>query len=104
MKKVLSSLILTALLVLPVIALAEETAPNVDVMVALERIANWLFAILLVVAVIYLIWSAYYFVTAAGSAEKVEKGKQGIMWALLGVAVALVARGLVALVKKIIVG
>ena len=103
MKKVLAGLILTSLLVLPAIGLAQaETAPTVDVMTALTRITNWVFTILIVVAVIFLIWGAYNFVTAAGDAEKVTAGKQSIMWALVGVAVALLARGLVALVGLII--
>jgi TRAP-type C4-dicarboxylate transport system permease small subunit len=105
MKKVLAGLILTSLLVLPAIGLAAvETAPNVNVMEALDRIANWVFTILMVVALIFLIWGAYNFVTAAGEAEKVTAGKQSIMWALVGVAVALLARGLVALVRLIVTG
>ncbi len=104
MKKVLAGLILTSLLVLPAIGLAQETAPTVDVMVALERITNWVFTILIVVAIIFLIWGAYNFVTAAGSEEKVKAGKDSTMWALVGVAVALLARGLVALVRLVIGG
>lgn len=104
MKKVLASLILTSLLVLPAIGLAQENAPNVNVMDALTRIINWAFAILIVVSIIFLILGAYNFVTAAGSAEKVAAGKQSIMWALVGVAIALLARGLVALVRTVIVG
>jgi len=105
MKKVLAGLILTSLLVLPVIGLAQaaaETAPTVNVMVVLGRIADWVFTILIIVAVIFLIWGAFNFVTAAGDAEKVTAGKQSIMWALVGVAVALLARGLVVLVRLIV--
>lgn len=108
MKKVLASLILTSLLVLPAIGLAAsptaETLTEVPVMEALERIINWIFTILIVVAVIFLVWGAFNFVTAAGSPEKVEAGKQSIMWALVGVVIALLARGLVALVKVVVRG
>lgn len=105
MKKVLASLIGISLLVLPAIGLAQmEVAPDVPVWDALQRILNWLFTILIVVAIIFLIIGAYNFVTAAGSPEKVEAGKKSIMWALVGVAVALLARGLIVLVRKVIVG
>ncbi len=104
MKKVLASLILTGLLVLPAIVIAQETAPTVDVMDALNRIINWVFTILMVVAIIFLIIGAFNFVTAAGAPEKVEAGKKSIMWALVGAAAALLAKGLVVLVRKIIVG
>lgn len=105
MKKVLAGLILTSLLVLPALGLAQtapNVAPTINIMDVLPRIADWIFSILLIVAVIFLILGAYNFVTSAGDAEKVTAGKQMIMWALVGVAVALLARGLVALVNLIV--
>jgi len=105
MKKILSSLILISLLAVPVIGLAQaETAPTIDVMVALTRVTNWLFAILLIIAVIYIILAAYNFITAGGDPAKVQMARSNLMYALIGVAVALLARGLVALVRTIIGG
>jgi len=107
MKNILVSLALLSLLVLPVVGLAQEPAPtlvpeNVEVLDVLENIVNWLFAILLIFAAIMIVIAAYMFVTAAGAPETVAKARHFVIYALVGVAVAAVARGLVVLVNRIV--
>jgi len=80
---------------------APTTAPTNDVMSVLNNITNWLFAILLIVAAIAIIIAAFTFVTAQGDPEKVKTARQFVIYALIGVLVAILARGLVALVGKI---
>ena len=106
MKKILLSLLAIGLLAVPMIGLAQTsvTAPVLGVMNTLEKIINWLFTILLVGAVIFIIIAAFMFVTAQGDAAKVETARNYIMYALIGVAVAFLARGLIALVSLIING
>jgi len=101
MKKALISIILVSLLNFPVLVLAQEVAPDVDLMVALETLTNWLFTLLLIVAVVFLIIAAFTFITASGDPSKVEKARNFVFYALIGVAVAVAARGLVALVQTI---
>lgn len=45
-----------------------------------------------VVAVIFIIWSGFLFVTAGGSDEKITKAKNTFMWTIVGVAVLLGAK------------
>lgn len=104
MKKVTLILILVGLLVLPMICLAQRRAPTVDVMQVLDRIVDWLFTILLIIAVIWLILAAYYFVTAQGDPDRISKARNMVLYALIGVLVAFAARGLVLLVEKIVGG
>ena len=75
-----------------------------DVMGALNKIGSWLFAILLVVAVIYIILGAFNFVTAGGDAGKIETARNNVLYALIGVAVAFLAKALIALVRTIVGG
>jgi len=99
----LISLLAVSLLALPAKGLAAVTnLTNIDVETALESIVNWLFTILLVVAVIFIIFAAFTFVTAGGDPEKVNTARNQVMYALIGVAVALLAKGLVILVQTII--
>lgn len=102
MKKILLIGILFSLLCLPVSGMAVNDVPNVNVMDALNRITNWIFAILLVFAAIMIIVSAFMFVTAAGNTEQVSKARDFVLYALIGVAVAIAARGMVSLVQKIV--
>jgi phosphoglycerol transferase MdoB-like AlkP superfamily enzyme len=99
MKKFLAAAVL---LVLPAIALAQmNAAPDVDIFQAMETLTNYLFTILLVVAVIFLIIAAFTFITASGDPAKVEKARNFVLYALIGVAVAVAAKGLVMLVQTI---
>lgn len=129
MKKVLSALVLSGLLVMPAVALAAcdthgtESAcinadcmwnPNTnkcqgtsiggfaDVIDLVEEIGNWIFAALLVVAVIFLIIAGFLWVTAGGNAEQTTRARQMLINALIGVAIALGARGLIAIVTDLI--
>lgn len=93
-----------SMLALPAMSLAQTPAPTIDVMTALDSITDWLFTILLVVAVIFIILAAYNFVTAAGDPEKVGTARTQVMWALIGIVVALLAKGLVILVRTMVGG
>jgi hypothetical protein len=102
MRKVLP--ILTAIsLVLPVLALADEpgipttvlTAPQIDLLIGIIQVGNLIFTIVLSLAVIFLIYAAVLFVTAAGAPEKVDQARHIILYAAIGIAVALLAKGIV---------
>lgn len=111
MKKILLTLVLLGLMVSPTfsaIAQFEETPGEVgreatgDVMTVLDRVVDWLFYILLFVAAVFIIIAAYYFVTASGDPETVKKARTLILYAIIGIVVAFVARGLVFLVERMI--
>jgi len=68
----------------------------------LEQISTWVFNILLVIAGIFLIVAGYFFVTGGGEPEKVTKARQMLINALIGVAIAVAAKGLVMLVQNIV--
>ena len=113
MKKFLSGLVLASLLVVPVIGLAQEAPPDeappgpqsgAEMIVLIENIGNWAFTILLVVAVIFLIVAGFLFVTASGDPEKVNKARGMLVNALIGIAIALLAKGLVAVITSILAG
>jgi len=86
---------------LPLVGLAGGTtspteAPMVDDVIAfLDKIRDWLFTFLLIVAVIFFILAAYDFVTAGGNPEKVDSARQKLIYGVIGIIIALVARGIV---------
>lgn len=99
MKKILSGTIALATFTLPFLALAQTppptTAPEIDLIKALDTIANLIFWILLVISVIVLIWGGVKFVTSGGDPDKVKEAKNLIMYAIVGVIIALLARGII---------
>lgn len=103
MRKILSVLILFGFLFLPITGSANGiSSDEVDVIAALNRIVNWLLTILVIVAAIMIVVAGYYFVTAAGNPEQITKARNFILYALIGVVVALLARGMVFLVQKMV--
>jgi len=102
MKKIITGISIASLM-LPVLALAQtaSTAPDIDLLQALDTLTNWLFTLLLIVAVIFLIIAAFTFISAQGDPEKVTKARNFVLYALIGVAVAVAAKALVAFVQMI---
>ena len=78
-----------------------STAPDVNIFDALETLTNYLFTLALIVAVIFLIIFLFSMLTAQGDADKIARARNYIFYALIGVAVAVAAKGLVALVQTI---
>ena len=110
MKNKIISLSLLGLLLLPIVSLAvEPTKPeevanfDYDKMVGLiTKAGGWIQGILLTLAALFVIIGAFFYLTAGGDAEKTKKGKGYIMGAVIAVVIALLATGLIALVKKFI--
>ena len=70
-------------------------APEIAPLAALDTIINVLFTVLVVVAVIFIILGAFSLLTAQGDETKISTGRQKILYAIIAVVVALLARGLV---------
>jgi hypothetical protein len=73
-----------------------------DLQSLLTTIRNILAAVGIIIAAIYIILGGYTFITAGGSAEKVDTARKQIMYAVIGVAIILVAVALVGIVKSIL--
>lgn len=93
----------------PFVALAQApTAPvapvqTYDQIIALlDKATNWLFAILIAVAIIFILVAAFRYLTAGGDPEKVGKANHALIFAAVAVAVAIVAKAIPILVKNFI--
>ena len=96
-----------SLVAVPVLVLALEEAPTIfgtgqELIDFITTMGNWIFTILLAVAVIMLIYAGFLFVTSSGDVEHVLKARQMLINALIGVAVALAAKGLVEVIRNIL--
>lgn len=100
---VFSSLVL---LTLPAAILAQQPAPGtltIDELVArIDLIARWIFTILLVLAVVFVLWAAALFITAGGNPAKVEEARSRLIFAAIGIVVAVLAWSVPTIVRSII--
>lgn len=100
---------------LPLIALAQTdlsgdvggiTAPTIqtgtlNVQTIISNITSWVSGLLIAVAVLFVIYAAYLYLTSAGDAEKVKSASNYILYAVIAVVVALASRGLIALGRAV---
>ena len=70
----------------------------------IKKITAWMLYILIIVAVIIIIIGGYNIVFSQGSDESVEKGKKMIMYAIVGVIVAFLAKTVIYWIVDIIGG
>lgn len=110
MKKILTSLLLLTLLATPMLIIA-TTGPSgmqglptegARVWHTINTFANWLFAILLIGAVIVILIAAFTFLTAAGDADKTAKARGYITYAVIAIVVAFLAKALVVLIASMV--
>lgn len=112
MKKIIATLTLVSLLAIPVVSLAAEqvnipteaeTFQDISGLIdKINDIGNWIFTGLLAIAAIFLVVAGYFFITAGGNPENITKARQMLINALIGVAIGLAARGLIAVITGII--
>lgn len=106
MKKVLIGL---AAVMLPLMVFAQPPLPQGPqtygaVITIINTVGQWLFGILLALAVIFLVYAAFLYLTAAGDDKKIDQAKKIILYAVIAIIVAVLARGIVAVVQSLVVG
>lgn len=69
--------------------------PSSDVTQTLPTILGIVFGIVGAIAVLYVTLSGFRYVTSAGDPQKIAKAKNGILYALIGVVVAILAEAIV---------
>ena len=68
----------------------------------LEVITDWIFVLLLIIAVIFIVLAALQFISGGGDPAAVSEARTKLIWAAVGIGVALLARGLPPAVRNII--
>lgn len=69
----------------------------------LNQIVGWVYRIFFVVAALFIIIAAFYYLTAQGNPEKVGEAKNMIIYAVVAIVVALIAVGIDVMIKTFLV-
>jgi len=65
---------------------------------------NWFFNFVIIFGIIFIIYAGYTYVTSGGDSGKTKKAMQILMFALIGIAIALLAKALINFVGSWIKG
>ena len=63
-------------------------------------VVQWFYTIIFIVAVLFILLAAFGFITSKGSPEKVAKAKAQLLYAVIGIAIALISYSIIALVQN----
>ncbi len=66
------------------------------------KITDWLFIILMLLVTVFIIYGGFVIITASGDPEKAGKGRQILTYAIVGLAIALLAKVIPSVVRFII--
>src|SRR3989344_5808582 len=111
MAKVGAGMVLT-MAVLPMLAFAQtgvisDTAPITslgDLQTTITNIVNWVIVVFWIVAVGFMIWAAFTYLTAAGDEDKLGEAKNRLIYALVAAAVALLSGGIQGIATNLLTG
>ena len=70
----------------------------------IEDLTDWLFVILLVISVVMIVMAGLQFITGGGDPAAISAARTKLIWAAVGVVIALLAKGIVPVVRSIIGG
>jgi len=106
MKKILAFAVLALVLALPVMAYQGLPDPGVETVDQLidkiYKVMDVVFAILIIFAVGFIIFAAFTYITAKGEAAKITQANQMIIYAAVGVLIAIFAKAIPTVVANIL--
>lgn len=73
-----------------------------DVQTLLETSVGWIQNIVLVIAIILIMYAAFLYVTSAGDEGKVGTAKKALLYAIIGIAVVLLANSITPIIKELL--
>ena len=68
----------------------------------LNRLTNWALVFLIAISVAFIVYAAYLYLTAAGDADKAKDASRVILYAVIAIAVGLMAKVIIAIVQGLV--
>ena len=75
---------------------------GVELLSIAESIGDWIFVGLLVFAAILIVFAAFQFAKGGGDPAQVAAAKKNIIFAVIGVIIALLSRGMIMVVRSVL--
>ena len=107
MKKIILSSVLLGFLAFPFLALAQtqdlrEQLPDAHIPTVIETMTEIVFGVFLAFAAIMIIIAAFQFLTAGGDTTKITAAREKVLYAIIGIVVAFLARAIINFIRGLI--
>ena len=99
MKKIVVSLLLLSVLLVPVMVSAQPVVTINSLEQLVNAIKRPLWIVFGLIALIAFVTSGIYFLTAAGNPEKVVQARTAFLWGIVGVVVGIIAFSIVRIIE-----
>ena len=80
----------------------ENPIQATSVQAVVSAIGNWLYAIAFALVPVMILVGAFYILTAAGNPERVNTGRNIIMWTIIGLGIVIISTGIMSLMKELL--
>jgi len=75
-----------------------------EVVELIVNLTNWLFAGFMLLAVVFIVLAAWQFVSSSADPAAVAQARSKLLWAAVAIGAAVLSRGIVDVIGKIIIG
>ena len=99
-KKIVVHILLLTLFLFPLVGFTQDIESGDDVIQIIINITNFIWAVFMVITVIAFLVAGFFYITAAGDPTKVTRANKMVLYSIIGVAVALLSGGMVALIQS----
>lgn len=73
---------------------------DTELLNVIAGVVKWVYTIFFVVAVVFILFAAFNYLTAGGQPEKVKSAHTQLIWAAVAIAIALISVGAVQIIKS----
>ena len=102
-RKLIIFLVFLSLLPIKIYSQGVEIQPPISaksIIEVIERLANFVFTLILYSMPVFIVIGGLFLLTSGGRVDQIEKGKKIIFYALIGLIIAISAKGLISLFKQ----
>ncbi len=95
-------IIIIALLlsIIPFFVIGQDIQSGDDVIQIIINITNFIWRVFMIITVVAFLVAGFFYITAAGDPTKVTRANKMVLYSIIGVVVALLSGGMVALIQS----
>jgi len=79
-----------------------QPARDIDIIEIMNRVINWMYGLLIILAGAFILYAAFLYLTSGGDPKALATAKNYILYTVVAIAVAFFARAIVYIVQRLL--